>query len=75
MPNIKKNTHLLVWDELIGKHSEGWFEFSDETLRVLELPSDVVKILYKELGKVVSGPFDFEFFDKLIEKEEENYDE
>lgn len=76
----KTYTEHLYWDELLGKHSEGYFSFSDETLTAIDLPSDTVELLYEKLGKVVSGPFDFEYFDEIIqarieEDEEEDADE
>lgn len=75
----KKYTDYLCWDELLGKHSEGYFSFSDDTLEVIELPENVVATLYEKLGKVLSGPFDFEYFDEVIqermEEDEEDEDE
>jgi hypothetical protein len=71
----KKYTGYLYWDELLGKHSEGTFLFSDDTLTVIDLPDNVIQILYDALGKVVSGPFDFDYFDEMIQErldEEEN---
>lgn len=77
----KKYTEYLWWDELLGKHSEGYFGFSDNTLEVIDLPEVVVATLYEKLGKVLSGPFDFEYFDEIIQEridedaEEEDADE
>jgi hypothetical protein len=76
----KEYTDYLYWDELLGKHSEGYFNFSDKTLEAIELPTDVVATLHEKLGKVLSGPFDFEYFDEIIqeridEDEEEDADE
>jgi len=48
----KKHTDYLYWNELLGKHSEGYFNFSDETLTAVDL----------------GGPFDFEYFDEMIEE-------
>jgi hypothetical protein len=62
----KKYTDYFYWDELLGKHSEGYFGFSDETLTAIDLPQETVDLLYEKLGKVVSGPFDFEYFDEVI---------
>lgn len=73
-----KYSHYLYWDELLGKHSEGYFEFSDKTLELVSLPQDVVDILYENLGEVLSGPFDFQYFDEMIEEqiaEEEDEEE
>lgn len=64
----KKYTENFYWDELLGKHSEGYFNFSDDTLTVIELPNDAVDALYKATGAVVSGPFDLEFFDECVEE-------
>jgi len=64
----KTYTEYLWWDELLGKHSEGHFDFSDETLEAIDLPEDVVNLLFEKLGKVVSGPFDFVYFDEMIEE-------
>lgn len=64
-----KNAELW-WDELLGKHSEGYFNFSDETLIPLDIPEDIVEILYKKLGNVLSGPFDLEYFDEQIQESE-----
>lgn len=64
----KEYTDYLYWNELLGKHSEGYFNFSDETLTAVDLPDDVVELLYNKLGKVLSGPFDFEYFDEMIEE-------
>jgi len=64
----KQYTNHLYWDELLGKHSEGNFLFSDDTLTVIDLPVDVVKILHDKIGKVVSGPFDLDYFDELIQE-------
>lgn len=72
----KKYSGAIYWDELLGKHSEGYFSFSDDTLEVIELPEDVVATLYEKLGKVLSGPFDFEYFDEIIQESmEEDEDE
>lgn len=64
----KQYTNYLWWDELLGKHSEGYFNFSDDTLTVIDIPEDVVEILHDKIGKVVSGPFDLDYFDELIEE-------
>lgn len=65
----KQYTNYLWWDELLGKHSEGHFNFSDDTLTVIDIPGDVVEILHENiLGKVVSGPFDLNYFDEQIEE-------
>jgi hypothetical protein len=64
----KQYTEVLYWDELLGKHSEGNFLFSDDTLTVIDIPEDVVKILHDKIGKVVSGPFDLDYFDELIQE-------
>ena len=72
----KEHSHNLYWDELLGKHSEGHFDFSDETLTVIDIPEDVVKILLDKIGNVLSGPFDLEYFDEMIEEaKEEDYEE
>lgn len=68
----KEHTDCLWWDELLGKHSEGYFNFSNDTLTVVDIPEDVVKILRDKIGKVVSGPFDLEYFDEMIEEAIEN---
>ena len=57
----------LPWDELLGKHSEGYYDFSDETLTEIVLPDGVAGILYNAVGKVLSGPFDFDYFNEQIE--------
>lgn len=62
----------LCWDELLGKYSEGCYEFSDETLTRVNIPQSVVILLYEQLGKVVSGPFDFDYFDEQIAEQEED---
>lgn len=64
----KQYTNHLYWDELLGKHSEGNFLFSDDTLTVIDIPEDVVEILHDKIGKVVSGPFDLDYFDELIQE-------
>lgn len=64
-----EHTGYLWWDELLGKHSEGYFNFSDETLEHIELPEDVNKILYEKIGQVISGPFDFEYLEEQIEEQ------
>lgn len=64
----KEYSHCLWWDELLGKHSEGNFHFSDDTLSVIELPEEVITTLYDVIGNVVSGPFDLEYFDEQIEE-------
>lgn len=75
----KQYTNYLWWDELLGKHSEGYFNFSDDTLTIIDIPEDVVEILHNKIGKVVSGPFDLDYFDEQIEEgiasDEENEDE
>lgn len=73
----KKYSGVIYWDELLGKHSEGYFNFSDDTLEMIELPENVVATLYDKLGKVLSGPFDFEYFDEIIQErmDEEGEDE
>lgn len=69
------SNHELWWDELLGKHSEGYYVFSDETLTELNLPYDIVEILFYELGPVVSGPFDFDYFEEQIEEQAEHSEE
>lgn len=64
----------LWWCDLLGKHSEGYYEFSDETLTVVDIPFSAACMLYEALGKVVSGPFDFGYFDEQIEEQRENED-
>lgn len=64
----KNYSGAIYWDELLGKHSEGYFNFSEDTLEVIELPEEVVATLYDKLGKVLSGPFDFEYFDEIIQE-------
>lgn len=64
----KEYTDVLYWDELLGKHSEGTYLFNNETLEEIELPEEVVNILLEKIGKVISGPFDFEYFDEMIEE-------
>ena len=76
----KKHSGAVRWYELLGKHSDGCFSFSDDTLEVIELPEDAVATLYEKLGKVLSGPFDFEYFDEAVQEridegEEEDEDE
>lgn len=72
----KTYTKYLYWDEVLGKHSEGYFNFSDETLTAIDLPNETVDLLYEKLGKVVAGPFDFEYFDEMIaERMDEEEDE
>jgi hypothetical protein len=74
----KEYTGYLYWDELLGKHSEGYFNFSDDTLTVLELPEEAIKALYEVTGAVVSGPFDLDYFDEMIAEslaEEEDEEE
>jgi hypothetical protein len=64
----KKYTSYLYWAELLGKHSEGFYNFSDDTLEVIDLPEDVVTLLHDKLGKVISGPFDFDYFDEIVDE-------
>jgi hypothetical protein len=71
----KKYTSYLYWDELLGKHSEGHFNFSDDTLEVIDLPEEVVALLHDKLGKVISGPFDFDYFDEIIDEENAEYED
>lgn len=60
---------FLCWSELLGKHSEGYYNFSKDTLTVLDIPEDVVKLLYNVVGdKAISGPFDL---DDLLEEIDE----
>lgn len=75
LEHYKKHTDCLIWDELLGKHSEGTFNFSDETLEEIDIPAESRKVLYEALGRVVSGPFDFEFFDEMIEEQKEEEDD
>jgi hypothetical protein len=71
----KKYTGYLYWDEELGKHSEGYFNFSDETLTEIDLPKETVDLLYEKLGKVIAGPFDFGYFDEIIAEQLEEADE
>lgn len=69
----KKYTNVLYWDELLGKHSEGTFDFSDETITAIDIPEDAAQILRDAIGSdVISGPFDFEYFDEIIEIDGDN---
>lgn len=65
---LEKYSNYLHWDELLGKHSEGVFDFSDETLTEIEIPENVVQILLDNIGQVISGPFDMEYFDEMIDE-------
>lgn len=64
----KEYTHCLWWYEVLGKHSEDNFHFSDTTLSVIELPEEAIKALYDAVGSVVSGPFDLGYFEEQIEE-------
>ena len=71
-----KYTDCLQWDELLGKHSEGTFQFDDARLTEIELPAEVCDLLFEKIGQVLSGPFDFDYFDEMIvEMGEEDDDE
>lgn len=72
----KKYTNMLYWDELLGKHSEGTFDFSDETITAIDIPEDAAQILRDAIGSdVISGPFDFEYFDEIIEMNGDDEDD
>ena len=68
LKNYREYRDALYWDELLGKHSEGTFNFSDENLELIDLPEDVIETLYSRLGAVLSGPFDLEYFDEQIDE-------
>jgi hypothetical protein len=68
LKNYREHSHALYWDELLGKHSEGKFDFSDENLELIDLPEDIIETLYSRLGAVLSGPFDLDYFDEQIEE-------
>lgn len=71
----KKHTNLLWWDECLGKHSEGYFNFSDETLTLVDIPEGCAKTLRNAIGfDVISGPFDFDYFDEMISESGEDDD-
>lgn len=61
--------YRIEWDELLGKHSDGRFDFTDRCVQEIVLPEDVIKVLYENLGKVVSGPLDFDYFIEQIEEQ------
>jgi hypothetical protein len=71
LARYKKHSNLLHWSELLGKHSEGEYTFDDTTLTVVDIPDSAAKILYDALGDVISGPFDFEYFDEIIAESDE----
>jgi len=62
----QQNTDSLYWDELLGKHSGGTFDFV-ECCSEIPIPEDVVEVLFQNLGSVVSGPFDLEYLDECVE--------
>lgn len=64
----------LHWDELLGKHSSGTYDFSDDNLEEIKLPEETKKVLHDVLGSVISGPFDLDYFDEQINERDE-YDE
>jgi hypothetical protein len=68
MTRLQQNTDCLYWDELLGKHTGGTFDFV-ECCSEIPIPEDVVKVLSQYLGPVVSGPFDLEYFDELIDEQ------
>jgi len=70
MTRLQQNTDSLYWDELLGKHSEGTFDFAAWCCEI-PVPEDVVEVLFKNLGSVVSGPFDLEYFEECIEIDEQ----
>lgn len=72
LERYKEYSHVLYWDDLLGKHSEGRYDFSDETLTLIDIPEDVAKVLYKAIGdQVLSGPFDLDYFDEVIAEHKE----
>ena len=60
----------IYWDELLGKHSEGVFDFSEENLTEIVMTKEAAAELFDTLGQVVSGPFDMEYI--LEEAKEQN---
>jgi hypothetical protein len=67
MKRYQKNTGCLCWDELLGKHSEGTFDFVG-CCSEIPIPEDVVRVLFQHLGSEVSGPFNLEYFDECIDE-------
>lgn len=74
LEKYKEYSSSLYWDELLGKHSEGQYNFSDDTLTLIDIPEEAAEVLREHLGDVISGPFDFDYFDEMVEEaiEEEN---
>ena len=68
MTRYQQNTDCLYWYELLGKHSEGTFDFTGSCFEI-EVPEDVVKVLFQHLGPVVSGPFDLEYLDECVDEQ------
>jgi len=51
----------VYWDDLLGKHSEGYFDFSKENLTEVKMSKEASAELFNILGQVVSGPFDLDY--------------
>lgn len=81
LERYREYSNVLYWDELLGKHSEGTYDFSDETLTLIDISEDVAKVLYKAIGdQVLSGPFDLDYFDEVVAEhkemeEDDSYDD
>lgn len=66
---------VFWWGELLGKHSEGHFNLSVDTITDLEVPEEVAKVLLGKVGKVISGDLDFDYFDEVLEEASDGEDE
>ena len=67
----KLQEHHLYWFDLLGKHSEGFYDFSKDCVEEINIPEEAAAILYEVMGKVISGPFDFDYFEEYITESEE----
>lgn len=56
----------FYWDELLGKHSEGYFNITEDTVTDLEVPSSVLEVLLGKTGRIISGDLDFDYFDEQL---------
>lgn len=45
----------IYFGEILGKHSEVYFEWSSEHFKVIDLPQETLAVLKKELGDTLSG--------------------
>ena len=61
----------VYFGEILGKHSEVWGALDKNDVKALNIPSDVVLLLEKEIGETISGYNPLDYLGEIDEDEVE----